>query len=213
MAKITVKSGGRGRPLSIDIDTAYDEILALLPKASARLKALRKSSSGMRSEAIFGTQTTVPDWVEQSLDIIDTAQSLDMPLTYKDVKDIKTTITTLKQLGSKQAKVYERALSEQLTQEYLDELEQFEKTSTSFAKEQIKQIRKKFNKLSKRGKQKFLTSKAYQSPKSKGRYKRVKDYAQAETGRANMTYQDAWAYLYKRRAEDGLTVEYIEGLM
>ena len=215
MAKVTVKSGGRGRPLTLDIDTAYDEIISLLPKASARLKALRKSSAGMRSEAIFGTQTSVPDWVEQSLDILDTAQAFDMPLTYKDVKDIKTTITTLKQLGSKQAKVYERALSEQLTQEYLDELEQFEQTSTSFAKQQIKELKQNFMKLSKRGKQKFLTSKAYQSPKSKGRYKRVKDYAQAETGKSNMTYQDAWAYLYKRRAEDGLTVEYIEeqGLM
>lgn len=209
MAKITVKSGGRGRPLSIDIDKAYDEIMRLIPKASTRLKSLRKSSTGMRSEAIFGTQTTVPEWVEQTLDVIETNQAFDMPLTYKEAKDIKTTIKALKELGSKQARVYEKALADQLTQEYLDELEQFEKTSTTFAKKQIQELKQNFMKLSKRGKQKFLTSKAYQSPKAKGRYEKVKKWAEADTNR-RMTYQDAWAYLYKRRAEDGLSTEWIK---
>lgn len=104
MANITVKSGGRGRPLSIDIDEAYNKIMDLLPKASSRLKALRKSSKGIRSEDIFGTQTSIPEWVEQSIDILDTVRGLGIKPTYQDIKQVKETITTLKQLNSKQKK-------------------------------------------------------------------------------------------------------------
>lgn len=88
-------------------------------------------------------------------------------------------------------------------------MEQFDKHSTSFAKQQIKKLKSQFLRLSKRQRQQFLTSKSYQDPKTTGRYKRVKDWAQADSGKSSMTYQEAWAYLYNKRAEQGLETDYM----
>lgn len=205
--KISIKSGRRGRPLELDIKKAYDQIIDLYKQASPRLRTIAKTSAGMRGESLFGTQTSVPDWIEQSTDLLDLINYQDFKPSYKDIKQVKQTIKTLQQLTSKQERVYSRALAEQLSAQYEKELSQVEALGSDFTKKQIKEIKERFSKQSPRQKQKILTSKAYQDPKTAQRYKRILKWAQKESGRKSMTQAEAWAYLFKRRLMDGLELD------
>lgn len=195
----TFKSGKRGRPLELDIESTYFRFWDLTPLASIRLGKLRQETKGIRGEAVFGSQTSLPDWLDESLDLLSEARQ-GRDLSYKEAKQIKQNLESLKELTSPQRRVYERALSEQLTMSYYDELTSFEKKAKSkFTKQQISDIKTKVSSMTKRERQKLLTSKKYQSPKATGRYKRVRAWAEKDSGRKNMTYEEAWAYLQKQK--------------
>ena len=200
------KSGKRGRPLELDINKTWNEFYDLTPLADLRLRKFRQETKGMRGEAILGSQTSLPDWIEESIDLLEEAKA-GRDLTYREAKQIKQNIESVRELTSNQRRVYERALSEQLTTSYFEELLKFNESAKSeFTKEQFTQIKSKILSLSKKEQQKILTSKHYQSPKARGRYKRVKDWSERDSGKKNLTYEEAWAYLLKRRLEDGLAI-------
>lgn len=200
MAEIIIKSGKRGRPSRIDIDATYDLIEDLYLTASPRLKEIRKTTKGMRGEEILGTQTTVPEWVEESLDTLGAAQ-LGRKIDYLELQQIKSTINSLKELSAKRAKVYERGLAKQFEQAYLKELKEFEESASAFGKKQTKRIKEKLSKMTARQKQEFFTSKQYQAVKDNKKYKHVKNWAEADSGK-KLTYNEAWAYLYNKKMED-----------
>ena len=203
----TYKSGKRGRPLELDVNKVYNEFWDLTPLADLRLRKFRQETKGIRGEALLGSQTSLPDWLDESIDLLQEAKA-GRKLSYYEAKQIKLNLETIKELGSKQKRVYERALQEQLTSSYFDELLKYKETATSdFTKKQIDEIKSKIEKLPKRAQQSLLFSKYYQSPKAtRGRYRRVKNWAEKDSGQKNMTYEEAWAYLLKRRIEDGLPV-------
>ena len=193
------KSGKRGRPLELDINKVYDDFWSLTPLADIRLRKFRQETKGIRGEAIFGSQTSLPDWIDESMDLLVEAKQ-GRELSYKEAKQIKQNLESMKELTSTQRRVYERALSEQLTMSYYDELTKFEeKAKSQFTKKQISDIKSKVGSMTKRERQKLLTSKKYQSPKATGRYKRVKAWAEKDSGRKNLTYEEAWAYLQKQK--------------
>lgn len=201
----TYKSGKRGRPLELDINKVYNEFFDLTPLADLRLRKFRQETKGIRGEALLGSQTSLPDWLDESIDLLQEAKS-GRKLSYYEAKQIKLNLETIKELGSKQKRVYERALQEQLTSSYFDELLKYQETATSdFTKKQIDEIKSKIEKLPKRAQQSLLFSKYYQSPKTiGGRYKKVLEWSKRDSGQKNMTLDEAWAYLLKRRIEDGL---------
>lgn len=201
----TFKSGKRGRPLELDIDKVYDEFFDLTPMAELRLRKFRQETKGIRGEAILGSQTSLPDWLDESIDLLQEAKA-GRKISYREAKLIKLNLETIKELGSRQKRVYERALQEQLTSSYFDELLKYQETSSSeFTKQQINEIKTRIESLSKRAQQSLLFSKYYQSPKTiGGRYKKVLAWSKKDSGQKNMTLEEAWAYLLKRRIEDGL---------
>lgn len=208
--KITAKSGKRGRPLELDTEKAYQQIITLYKQASPRLRSIAKQSVGMRGEALFGTQTSVPEWIEQSTDLLDLIEFQDIKPSYKDIQQVKQTLKTLKELTSKQEKVYQRSLATQLSERYEKELDQMEKLGSEFTKQQVRELRTAFQKLSPRQKQTLLTSKAYQDPKTTQRYTHIKKWAEKDSKQKNLTIQESWAYLFRRRMQDGLIAEYIK---
>ena len=202
---ITIKSGKRGRPITVDIEELSQEFYELKQTALPRLAEIRRTTKGIRDPRILGTKTSAPDWVSEAEDLIDMAENGRLP-SYAEIKDIQSSIKSLRELSSKQARVYQRAISEQLTKSYLNELDIFAEDSGKFTKSQVKQIRQKIESMTPRQKQQFLTSKSYQSPLAKGRYKRIRDWAQADSGKKYMTYEESWAYVYLSRLKDGLVI-------
>lgn len=203
----TYKSGKRGRPLELDINKVYSEFWDLTPLADIRLRKFRQETKGIRGEAILGSQTSLPDWLDESINLLEEART-GRELSYAEAKQIKLNLESMKELASKQKRVYERALQQQLTASYFDELTKYAMTAKSdFTKTQIQEIRGRIQALPKRKQQELMFSKYYQSPKTtRGRYKRVKDWAEADSGKKNMTYEEAWAYLLNRRLEEGLAI-------
>lgn len=203
-----IKSGGRGRPLNVDLEALYGEYNALIPKATIKLAELRKETKGLRDTDIFGTQTSLPKWVEEGRDILEASIDFNGRIpTYSEIKDIKQTMQTLKQLSSKQARVFGRALAPQLKKQYESALTQWEKQKSDFLKTQADIVKKHFAKLTPRQQQTLLSSKYYQDPKTLSPYgtniKAIKKWAEKDSGRI-MTKEEATAYLLRRRIEDGL---------
>lgn len=193
----------RGRPRTLDTDELYEKIEDLFYKAEPRLAQIRKETKGYRGEALLGSSTTAPNWVSESLDLL-LASSMDRALSKSEIKEILQTKKSLQELASPQARVYERALSEQFTSQYLSDIEKGLKDSHSrFKEQQINSIREMLEKMSPRERQQFIQSKYYQDPKTQTkRYRRVKKWAESSSGKRNITYEESYAYLNKRRLEE-----------
>lgn len=202
----------RGRPLKFNIEEIEQTFYELLPKAQKRLRELYKESKGVRTAEIFGTQTSLPKWVEESLDIIE-ANQLGRNITYEEKKQIKENLKSLKQLTSKQARVYERALDKQLTEQYIKDLEAFNRNGSKLTQKTIKKIKSEITKLTPRERQKLLTSKSYQDVRKGQRYKKIRDWALADSGKKQMTYEESYIHLINRRLEDGLNVGNLEDII
>ena len=114
MAIIKYSKTGRGRPATLDTDVIYSQIESNLNKALSRLSEFRKSSKGYRGESIYGTSTSLPDWISETFDLLD-ANERGRKLSIKEIETIKQTAKSLRELTSKQKRVYERALDTQLT--------------------------------------------------------------------------------------------------
>lgn len=194
-----IKSGGRGRPIEVNIYELQQQFYEAVHPAERKLAEIRRTTSGMRGEEILGTQTTHPSWVTKSLDILEEAEDGRIP-TYKEIKEIRENLQSLKQLASKQERVSNRAIAKQLSREYLKQLERAQQNQSEFTREQLTELERNFEKLTLKEQQEFLLSKDYQDPNAIGRYKRVKDWAEADSGR-RMSYSEAFAYTINARSK------------
>lgn len=199
MAIIKYRVKSRGRPREIDTNLIYREIVEATKKALPRLEEIRQSTKGYRGERVLGSKTSVPDWVEESLDLLQTADD-GRDLSVSEAVSVTQTLKNLRELASPQARVYGRAIGEQLTKEYVIAFGEFNDGKISnFTQEQIQDIQQKLESMSIRERQDFFLSNRYQDPRSTGRYKRVLEWAKADSGKAVMSYQEAWAYLFNSK--------------
>ena len=202
MPIIKYRIHSRGRPRTIDTDVLYEQIEDLFYKAEPRLAKLRRETKGYRGEALLGTSTTAPNWVSESLDILMASDAGREP-SKQEIQEILRTRKSLKELSSPQARVYERAISEQLTEQYISDLKKGLDGSSRFKEQQINKIVETLNKMSPRERQQYIQSRYYQDPRTQQkRYKRVRNWAKANSGRKNITYEESWAYVQRRRAQD-----------
>lgn len=211
MPIIKYRIHSRGRPRQIDTDALYEQIEDLFYKAEPRLAKFRKETKGYRGEALLGTSTTAPDWVSESLDIL-LASDGGRPISKTEIQEILQTRKSLRELSSPQARVYERALSEQLTTLYIKDVQKgMQKEHTLFREQQIQTIKDTLSRMSPRERQEYIVSKYYQDPRTQYKnYKRVLDWTQYDMEKegfdkelySNVTFDEAWAYVNKRRLED-----------
>ena len=203
MAIIKYRVKSRGRPREIDTNLIYQEIVEATKKALPRLEEIRQLTKGYRGERVLGSKTSVPDWVEESLDLLQTAD-YGRDLSASEAVSITQTLKNLRELASPQARVYGRAIGEQLTKEYVIAFGEFNANGqlTNFSKAQIKEIEKNITSMSIKERQEYFTSRYYQDPRATGKYKRVLAWSKADSGRAVMSYDEAWSYLFRRRLED-----------
>lgn len=203
MAKLTFKSGRRGRPLTLDTEAALKDIYKALPRAKQELAEFRRTTSGVRDEALLGTNTTLPEWLNMALDALETIPT--ERYGYKMAKDIRSAVKIAKRLASRRKDVSTTALEETLTTEYLEGLETAEGYSSPFAKEQLRKVAKQIKAKTKAERVAFFKSKRYQDIGTFGRkqYRKIKAWAEASSGR-EMNYKEAYAYLIANRAEQGL---------
>lgn len=202
--KVYVRSGRRGRPLSIDPEAELNKLIQqTLPKAKQRLSKFRQQTSGVRDSAFLGSETDLPAFVESTIDVLSDLRE-GARISYESLRETKRAIKIAEQLASKQKRVYGRALEPALTEEYLRDLDRFSSKSGSiYMKRKNAQLRKMFTKLTPQQRQEFFFSKKYQDVRTMaGRYAHIVAWAEAETGRKNMTEEEAWAYLRVRRLED-----------
>ena len=197
MAIIKIRTGKRGRPLELNTETYIDTIESLYIQASPKLEQLRKASKGYRGEEILGSGQSAPDWVAESLDVLYASEMGRIP-SVKELRDIRGTIRSLKQLQSTRVGVSARALSERVSSYYLRELEKLGQDGTTFTRKQIEDVKSMFGQMTPKQINELLFSKGYQDPKTTGRYKRIKNWASKKTGR-NLSYQESWIYTLTQR--------------
>lgn len=199
---VKIKSGRKGRPLTFDTSELEKELYSNMQKATKRLEQFRKETKGLRDERILGTSTTAPDFAYETQALIQNAKEL----TYLQAKQLKENLKTIKELASTQKRVYERALSEQMQEQYFQQLERVTKNMNKASKMRAEQIKSDIQKLTKQQRQKFFMSKSYQAPQKLGKYKKVTDWSRADSGNSFMSEDEAGIYLIQKRLERGLGI-------
>lgn len=202
MAIISIKSGKRGRPLTLDTSALEKKLFSDMQKATQRLEQFRKESKGVKDERILGTSTSAPDFAYETLTLLRNAQQIN----YRQALKLKQNLKTISELASKQRRVYERALAEQLQEQYFEDIDKVTSKLNKQTQERGQEIKSEIQKLTKRQKQQFFMSKHYQRPQNLGKYKKISDWAKADSGNANMSDDEAGIYLIQRRLQDGLGV-------
>lgn len=210
MAKLSVSSGGRGRPLSIDPEKELADLMFdIIPAAQKNLANFRKQTSGVRGAEILGTETTLPAFIQTSLDILydlTEGNSID----YATLKELRANLQSTRQLASKQARVFGRALEPSLTKEYFSSLDYAARNSNDLVQQSNKQIKDRLAQLTPRQRQQFFMSRQYQDPRTQTQeYQRVVAWASKQVGRQVST-QEAWAIL--RASDVGAFVEEFDAL-
>ena len=203
MAIVKYRLSSRGRPRELDTDLIYKSIRENMKDANKRLLAIEKMSKGVRGEKYFGSATSLPDWIDEAIDILNSSE-YGRDISPSEAEQIRLAERSVRQLASKQERVYSKAISDIITEGAYSELREISKSNSKFTQKYINAIKSQLNKLTKSQRQTLLTSKAWQEPKTaKGRYKNVKNWAQKETGKT-LTYDEAWAYTLYRRTIEGL---------
>lgn len=200
MAIIKYRVKARGRPRELDTNQVYKDILSYSNRASQRLAQIRKETKGIRGEQYLGSQTSLPDFIEEALDLLE-SYDYGREATTAELTQISKSLQVVKNLASKQSRVYGRALEGIVRETYVKELEREFGEGSKFSKKTVDEIKKMLDELSPRQRQGFFTSRHYQDVRTMARYKRVKDWAESDSGRT-MAYQESWAYLLERRLED-----------
>ena len=210
--KITVKSGGRGRPLVVDTTNLLSQLNKSLSGAKQTLSKIRKSTSGYRGVEILGTHTQLPDWLEETFQLLDMAKE-GMKISYEQAKFLKSGIETTKQLASSRIATQNKALSKYFEQEFYSMIDNAMENQSSFTKEQFRSMERAFRQMTPQAKQEFMLSKAYQDIETLSKkYKKIKAWADKQTGKS-LTYAEADAYLIKRRMQDGLSVDFMDKIV
>lgn len=201
MAKLYVSSGRRGRPASIDAEQELIDLTRYyLPRAKRTLQTFREQTKGARDAEFLGTETELPDFIQSTLNaLIDVAE--EGTITYEDYAQIKTNLNTIRQLASRQQRVYGRALSGMLMQDFERSLNFFSSNASEFVRKYNEQTKEALRQLTPQQRQSYFLSRNYQDPATMvGDYENVRAWAtsnyQKKTGESkNLTMQEAWAYL------------------
>lgn len=213
MAKLVFRTGKRGRPMELDTNKVLSAFYEHIPSAQKSLSKFRKESSGINTPELLGTTTSLPEWLESSLDALEMFDPA--KITIDMAKSIKEDLQIIKRLASKRASVSSTALEKTITKQYLESLDTAIDISTSkFSKERYQQIKKMLSESTPAQRMKFYKSKQYQDVGSfrNQRYKRIKQWAEANVG-YSLTYKESYAYLIERRALDGMdTAEEIKAV-
>ena len=200
MAILTVRTGGRGRPLAIDVEATLEQFLKLKPRATARLREIRRTTSGERAESILGSETTLPIGISASIDALE-ALKYGVELDYQTAREIRANLRMFKQLASKQERVYSKALASQLLKQYEQDITYQSKYASQKVGETYKGMLERVKTLSPRQQQKFFTSRGYQNVKTNRReYKRVIEWATNDIKKrfgidVQLTAEEAFAYM------------------
>lgn len=207
MARLQISSGKRGRPLSIDPDKELGELLFKnIPKAKIQLEKMRQETHGIRGVDILGSETELPTWLESSIDALQNLRDYGN-IEYDTLKELKRNLQSVKQLASKQERVFGRALDNILTTDYEQRLDYFAKNSSSFVKKMNQNVKDYLKNLTSKERQSFFMSNRYQDPATMTpHYREVLAWAKKNSGEKEMTMDEAWAYVRYRRAVDGLMV-------
>lgn len=203
---VKIKSGRKGRPLTLDTSELEKELYSDMQKATRRLEQFRKETKGVRDERILGTSTTAPDFAYETQALLQNASDL----TYLQARKLKENLKTIKELASSQKRVYERALADQMQSEYLEKLEKTTQNMNKPTRIRAQRIKKAIESLDKRAKQKFFMSKSYQAPEKYGRYKKIVEWSRADSGNSQMSEDEAGIYLIQKRLERGLGIGDLE---
>lgn len=211
MAVITIKSVGRGRPLSIDPDKLLAEMYRKLPAAKARLSQLRRETSGEQRELLLGSETALPSSVDAALDVLEALKE-GTQISKQTALSVKNAAKMVAQLASKQRRVYGRALSISLQEAYEMDIDYLMNrgVTSNVTNKYLGKLKNIVNTMTPQQRQSFLLSKGYQSPKTAtGEYKKIiewskNDYLERTGVMYEFTQAEAWAYLLYRRAEDAL---------
>lgn len=199
MARISVLSGKRGRPLSIDPEKELqDLVVSQIPKAKQILKRFREETHGIRDESLFGSETTLPDFITSSLDILADLKE-NSSIDYESLKELKSNLKTIRQLSSKQERVYGRALDAAMLAQYESGLKLTESNGNEFVIKSNKRVMENLRKMMPLQRKKFFMSKTYQDPKTMvGKYQNIITWAEKRHGR-QLDEQEAWAILREAR--------------
>lgn len=203
MARINIYSGRRGRPLTIDPDDLLNRLISKdLPKMNERLAKFRRESAGVRDAEILGTETQLPGWAQATIDALADLQE-GAKLSYEAVKQIKKDVKTIEQLGSRQQRVYGRALEPLLSADYEQALDRQSKNANNYIRQRNIQSKRKLHQMTPRERQGFYFSKYYQDPRTTtGTYENIKSWARERSGQRNLSMSESWAYLREQRLND-----------
>lgn len=206
---IKIKSGGRGRPISLEPEKILKQFQSQLPRAKARLQQIRRETSGTRSESILGSETMLPKSIRATADVIDVLLT-NQPIDYATARELKANLRTVSQLASKQERVYGRALASALTKQYEEDIKYASKYASKTTRQIYQRMLARVKALSPVQQQKFFTSRGYQDVKTNtNTYQHTIEWAQnhfkTETGiDQQMTAQEAMAYVMEQRQKEGL---------
>ena len=177
MANIfTIKTGGRGRPLTIDPEKLLAQFMKAIPQARARLAKFRETTKGERNAEILGTETTLPKSIKATVDVLEELQQ-GQQINYATARELRQNLRVVQQLASRQERVYSRALSSALLRQFEQDITYANKNASRFTRRQNTQILQTVKSLAPRKQQKFFMSRGYQSPKATGSYQRAKNWA------------------------------------
>lgn len=207
---ITIKSGKRGRPLSLDTSELEQKLYSDMEKATRRLQQFREETKGLRDERILGTSTTAPDFAYEALTLLKNAKSLN----YNQALKLKQDLRTISELASKQKRVYERALEQQMTELYFEQLDRATKSMNTQSQKRAQSIKNKITSATQQARQQFYLSNKYQAPKTIGmsNQREITKWAQAHSGKPTMSEDEAMIYLIETRLEDGLGIGNLEDI-
>ena len=203
MARFTIRTGRRGRPLSLDTEELTTQFMKSFDKAKSTLAQIRRKTSGVRDTSILGTPTSLPEWLETTYQVISSGIG---QLDYTSARELKAGVKATRQLASRVEKSRQQALSDIMYNQYIYELDTMISKSSEQAKDSYEKLKQRIQSLNKIERQEFFTSKFYESPKAFGgkEYEKILAWSKKETGKEAMTFQEAGAYLLYRRAIDGL---------
>lgn len=203
MARFTIRTGRRGRPLTLDTEELTTQFMKSFAAAKSTLAQIRRKTSGVRDTSILGTPTSLPEWLETTYQVISSGIG---QLDYTSARELKAGVKATRQLASRVEKSRQQALSDIMYKQYIYELDTMISKSSEQAKDSYEKLKQRIQSLNKIERQDFFTSKFYESPKAFGgkEYEKILAWSKKETGKEAMTFQEAGAYLLYRRAIDGL---------
>lgn len=208
MDVIKIKSNTRGRPLEIKVDEVLSSFIKNRDAVVNRLAEIRRTTRGERDEAILGSETTLPKGIRATIDVLQELKR-GKRITYDTAKELKRNIRMVKELASRQERVYSRALADAIKQQYTRELETQMRGASKFAKKQYTTMRANIEKMSKQQQQKFFTSRHYQAPKHRRRnYETARQWATNDLRQKGinqqLTSEEALAYIEAQKQQEYL---------
>lgn len=204
MAILTIKTGERGRPLKIDVDVSLKQFMQQLPRAKARLQEIRRTTSGERAESILGSETTLPKGIRASMDVLEALQTGEK-IDYATARELRANLRVVKELASKQERVYSRALASSLLKQYEQDIQYQSKYASKQVSQTYKGMLERVKTLTPRQQQKFFTGRGYQNVKTNRRdYQRIIEWAENDIQNkygqdVQLTAEEAFAYMLEDR--------------